>query len=80
MDFPKHNHTIRMGQSIMVFKEVTDQNFKIMMYYVPKNCFNLSNNADPDKMPPYVAFHLSLHYLPTYLFTGIDNERVNIQG
>ena len=31
-------------------------------------------------MPPYGVFHLGLHCLPKYLFTGIQNEqnRVNI--
>ena len=36
--------------------------------------FNFANSADPDEMPPYVAFHLGLHCLPKYLFTGIQNE------
>ena len=27
-------------------------------------------------MPPYVVFHLRLHCLPKYLFTGIQNEKV----
>ena len=26
-------------------------------------------------MPPYVAFHLSLHHLPKYLFAGIQNKK-----
>ena len=34
-----------------------------------KTVFILANSADPDKMPPYVAFYLGLHCLPKYLFT-----------
>ena len=32
------------------------------------------NSADPNEMPPYVAFQLGLHCLPKYIFTGIQNE------
>ena len=35
----------------------------------------LTNSANTDEMPPYVAFHLWLHCLPNYLFTGIQNEK-----
>ena len=34
-----------------------------------------TNSADPDEMPPYAAFHLGLHCLPKYLFTGIQTEK-----
>ena len=34
----------------------------------------LVNSADSDKLPPYAAFHLGIHCLPKYLFTGIQNE------
>ena len=36
-----------------------------------------TNSADPDEMPPYAAFHLGLHCLPKYLFTGIQTEKGN---
>ena len=37
----------------------------------------LASSADPDEMPRYVAFHLGIHCLAKYLFTGtcIQNER-----
>ena len=35
----------------------------------------LTNSADPDEMLPYVAFHLGLHCLSKYLFTGISYEK-----
>ena len=37
----------------------------------------LANSADPDEMRTYGAFHLGLHYLLKYPFTGILNERVS---
>ena len=36
----------------------------------------LTNSADPDKIQSYAAFHLSLHCLLKYLFTGIQKEMV----
>ena len=30
------------------------------------SCFVLANSADPDEMPPDLAFHLGLHCLPRY--------------
>ena len=35
----------------------------------------LANSADPDKMLPYAAFHLGLHFLRKYMFTGIQNDK-----
>ena len=40
-----------------------------------KIVFIIANSADPDEMPPYAAFHLGLHNLPKYLFTGIQKEK-----
>ena len=39
--------------------------------------FILVNSADPDEVPPYAAFHLGLHCLPKYLFTDMQNKKVN---
>ena len=38
----------------------------------------LANSADPDEMPSKVAFHLSLHCLPEYLFNHIQNEKFKL--
>ena len=35
----------------------------------------LANSADPDEMPLNAAFHLGLHCLPNYLYTGNQNEK-----
>ena len=40
-----------------------------------KIVLNLATSADPDEMPPGVAFHLGLHCLPKYVLTGIQNEK-----
>ena len=40
-----------------------------------KIAFILANSTDSDEMPPYATFHLGLHCLPKYLFTGIQNEK-----
>ena len=40
-----------------------------------KIVFILANSADPDELPLCMAFHLDLHCLPKYLFTGILNEK-----
>ena len=39
-----------------------------------KVVFILVNSADPDEMPPHVAFHLGLHCLPKYLFIYMQNK------
>ena len=41
-----------------------------------KIVFILANSADPDERLHKVAFQLGLHYLPRYLFNGIQNEKV----
>ena len=45
------------------------------MYFVPEGCFILANSADTDEMSHYMAFHLGLHWLSKYLFTGIHYEK-----
>ena len=45
------------------------------MFLSLKIDFALANSADLDKMLPYAAFHLGLHCLPKYLFTGTQNEK-----
>ena len=43
-----------------------------------KIVFSLANSADPDEMPPYVAFHLGLHCLPKHLLLVSKMKRVKI--
>ena len=47
-------------------------NFSIFLS--PKIVLTSASSANPDEMPPYVAFHLALHCLPKYLLTDILNE------
>ena len=43
---------------------------KLRFTSVSEYCFIKVNSADPDEMPHFVAFHLSLHCLPKYSFRG----------
>ena len=49
-------------------------NFDIQLFLSQKIVFIIENSADPDEMPHYAAFHLSLQCMSRYLFTGIQNE------
>ena len=60
-----------MGFSYILFKGQKVRNSKLCWILFLKVVFTLTNSADPDTMPPYVAFHLGLHHFPKYLFTGI---------
>ena len=53
-----------------MFEGVTCPNVLIMRYL-----FILANSAEHDEMSPYAAFHLGLHCLPKYIFTGIQHEK-----
>ena len=76
MDYQIHFYT-SMELSILYFI------FRGCQRYFPWNdvflslkiVFILANSADPDEMPHYAAFHLGLHCLPKYLYTGIQNEK-----
>ena len=41
------------------------------MFLSLKIDFVLANNADPDEIPHYAAFHLGLHFLPKRTFRGL---------
>ena len=56
MDYPIHINTISMELFTLYF--CTSQNFNKMMYFSSLRLSILTNRADPDEMPPYVAFHL----------------------
>ena len=66
--------TRKSGWSIVYIKgsQVTFQNNNVFLSL--KISFVLANNADPDEMPHYAAFHLGLHCLPKYLFTCIQHS------
>ena len=48
---------------------------KIIVVISQKIDFVLANSADPDEMQHYAAFHLGLHCLPKYLFTGFWSSK-----
>ena len=43
--------------------------------YAALRLFYLNNSADPNKMPPDMAFHVGLHSLQKNLFTGFQDEK-----
>ena len=70
MDFPIQINTIRMGLSIIYFKE---SEVKIQNNYELQSLrivIILANSVDPDEMPHFAAFHLGLHCLPKYPLRG----------
>ena len=67
IDYPIHIDTISMRLSILYFEGSQNDVFLSLKSFV------IANSADPDDSN--VAFHLGLHCLPKYLFTGIQNEK-----
>ena len=64
---------ISMELSILYIKELL---IKISIKWcisVPEDCFILPNSANHDEIPPYAVFHQSVHFLPMFLFTDIQN-------
>ena len=43
---------------------------------ISEDPFVLANSADPDKMPPSVAFHLGFHSLQKYPFRGFQSDEL----
>ena len=64
-----------MELSILYFKGLLAKISIKWWFTVAEDYFILANSADTDEMQPKVAFHLGLHFLPKYLFTGIQNEK-----
>ena len=64
MGYPIHIDT-SIELSILYFKGLLVKTFIKWCSSVPED----------EQTVPYVAFHLGLHYLWKYLFTGIQNEK-----
>ena len=76
IDFSFWFYTILLGWSIVENEGFTGCNFKIkVVFFFQKIIFVLANSADPDEMQHYAAFHLCLHCLPKYLFTGFWSSK-----
>ena len=76
MDFPRHSDTISTEWSFSCFKRSQVEIFKLQCNFIPEKCFFiLANSEDPYEMLSYAAFHLGLHCLQKYMFTGIQNEK-----
>ena len=75
MDYPIHIASTSMELSILYLKGLPVKFSINRCISVPKIVFILANSADPDEMPPYVAFHLGLHCLQKNLVISIQNEK-----
>ena len=65
MDFFIQIDRIKMGLSYYSF---TVYIFQMLIFYVPKDIFTLTNSAFPDEMQHFVELHLGLHCLSKYSF------------
>ena len=66
---------ISMELPILYFMGSQVKISKLECVYVLKIVFVVANTVYPNKMLPYAAFHLGLHCVAKYLFTGIQNEK-----
>ena len=75
MDYPIHIlNTLKYGLIHFVFKGIAGQKLYNDAFMFLKTVF-FSILAETDEMPPYAAFHLGLHCLPRYVFTGSQNVK-----
>ena len=73
---PFQSNEIFQYKSILYIEVSQVWNFaKENEFHSLKNNFVLTNSAEPDEMPHYAAFHLSLYSLPRYLFFPPLNQR-----
>ena len=49
-----------------------------MAFHSLKIVFVSTNTVDPYEMPRYVAFHLGLHCLPTYMYPVPVNKVLHV--
>ena len=75
MDYHIHIETISMEFSFCILRGYQSKFQEHDVFPSLKIVFILSNIADPDEMLPYAAFHLGLHCLPKYIFTGTQNVK-----
>ena len=69
--FPIIVNTISKGLSILHFKGSWVEVSKQRCISVPEGYLYLTNSVDPDEMQHDAAFHLNLHCLPKYPFSGV---------
>ena len=60
-----------------IYQGVSGYNFQKNVFLSLLINFVSANSADPDEMPPYVAFHLDLHCLQKYLQGVSGLQRIN---
>ena len=54
---------------------VSGYNFKNIIFLCLKTFLTFTNSVDPDEMQHCAAFHLGLHCLKKYLFSGFPNTK-----
>ena len=75
MDYAIHINTINMELSILYSKGLLVKISIKWCISVPEDLFILANSENHDEMSAYAAFHLGVHCLPKYPFTGFQNEK-----
>ena len=75
MDFPIQINTIRMGLSIIYSRGLQVNKSSNYVLQDLKIVFIRANSAGPDEMPQNAAFHLGLHFLPKYPFSGFQHAK-----
>ena len=68
MDFPIQINAIKMGLSIIYFKDHILEFPKYDVYLSLKTVLMTAKSIDPDEMQRSRAFHLDLHFLSKYPF------------
>ena len=80
MEFSIKPHIIQEGWSIL-YIEGSQVVIKKNVFLSLTIDFVLANNADPDEMLHYAAFHLGLHCLLKYPFWGFwSTKRLRLQS
>ena len=75
MDFPIHIKTDKDGFIHYISEGSHIRISKVICTSVPEECVSKGNSVNPDDLPHYVAFHLSLHCLPIKLFVCCQTKK-----
>ena len=72
MEFSIKQHTIKSECSIVYMEGSQVIISKNIVFLTRKINFVLENSSDSDEMQHHAAFHLGLHCLPKYSFSGFQ--------
>ena len=65
----------RNGPMYIIYDGVKGYIFKKKNNLSLKINFELANSANPNEMPHYAAYHLSIHCLAKYIFRGFQSTK-----